>query len=361
MNYPPFRLKNPQFSVGLITTFLDNLLVYWFRKIPSRGPVAVVWNITQSCNLKCRFCNSWAQPAQSHKLSLPEKISIIDNIADSGVKYLSLCGGEPLICQDLEEVIKKAKKRGLAVNISTNGKLLKEKALMLVNAGVDMLTISMDSHSAQVHNNLRGCPHLFEDILTGIEEVKRLRKNKKQQLRIYMRCLISSANAFNIREYLSFWNPISEGVVFKPIYDNKNCFYNTPTEMFLSENQKAEFKVYFLEVIKKYPALNSLYNRLLPDFFLQSAKLDKYSCFAGNFFATIDSSGNLYSCLECPQPHSAEFGNLIKEDFMSLWKNSLAANFRLNFKNKKNCFCWSDRFNENIKIEALAKLKVFHD
>jgi len=228
MNYLPPIFKNPQFSIGFINTFLDNLLVSRFRKTPSKGPVAVIWNITHFCNLKCRFCGWWNYDSCFPELIFEEKSVVLDKIADSGVKYLSLCGGEPLICNDLEKVIIRAKSRGLFINISTNGRILKNAARMLIENKVDALTISIDSHLSDIHDNLRGQKGLFHDVLEGVKELDKLRKAQKSSLRIYARCLISKTNAFNMDEYISFWGNTFDGLIFKPIYNNDSCFYKTP-------------------------------------------------------------------------------------------------------------------------------------
>ncbi len=121
-------------------TSFDNTLVYLFNKKPSRGPLFVAWTVTYRCNAQCSFCDTHELGRALHRdLDTEEALKLIRQIGAAGVWHLSLTGGEPLIRQDLEQLIRESKRVGLIVNINTNGSLLAKKAEMLVDAGVDII------------------------------------------------------------------------------------------------------------------------------------------------------------------------------------------------------------------------------
>jgi len=90
----------------------------------ARKPV-VVWNCTLRCNLACVHCytDSHGAPAPG-ELTFGEGKIFIDQIADFGVPVLLFSGGEPLMREDLFDLMEHASSRGLRTVLSTNGTLL---------------------------------------------------------------------------------------------------------------------------------------------------------------------------------------------------------------------------------------------
>jgi MoaA/NifB/PqqE/SkfB family radical SAM enzyme len=123
--------------------------------------IAAKWDITSRCNLRCRHCSvasTYFSRQPYTELDLPKKLAVLSNLADGGVTYLSLLGGEPLsLHEDLLILISHAKNKGMNVGIVTNGILLtKDVCLRLIDTGVDRITVSIESiHSAQ-HDEIRG-------------------------------------------------------------------------------------------------------------------------------------------------------------------------------------------------------------
>ncbi len=57
------------------------------RALARRVPHMVIWNFTNVCNLKCKHCYQNAGPETTpDELSLAEKMTLIDDLVDSGVK-----------------------------------------------------------------------------------------------------------------------------------------------------------------------------------------------------------------------------------------------------------------------------------
>ncbi|MFH1849271.1 MAG: radical SAM protein [archaeon] len=92
-------------------------------------PEEVKLQITTRCNLDCAFCFA---PERYPDISKTGAIRIIDNIADSHVKAIRITGGEPCLREDLPEIIKYARKKGLYVILNTNA-TVKNPALGLAD------------------------------------------------------------------------------------------------------------------------------------------------------------------------------------------------------------------------------------
>ncbi|MBA9085130.1 radical SAM protein with 4Fe4S-binding SPASM domain [Fontibacillus solani] len=133
-----------------------------------QGPV-VVWNATRACNLNCRHCYADACPSKdSGELSTREAMSFIEDLADFHVPVLLLSGGEPLMRDDIIELISFAASKGLRPVLSTNGTLITlDKAKQLKQAGVKYAGVSLDGLGTR-HDLFRGRSGAYERALKGM-------------------------------------------------------------------------------------------------------------------------------------------------------------------------------------------------
>lgn len=342
--------------------FLDNCRVFLFSARPRKGPASVVWDITDACNLSCCFCKkavSGGTVPPLARLTSEEKNRIIDTVADAGVWLLSFCGGEPLLCDDLGPLIRRAKQRGLVVNISTNGALLKSRARELVEAGVDIITVSVDSADPGQFDSMRGREGHFAGVVEGVRAIRELRAVKR--VFVEARCLVSRLNCFELEQFVHFWRGRVDAITLKPVYENPAAGYLVPPEFRFKPEEKERVERYFHGLLRKYRFLDSEYHRRIPEFFFSPAGLkEKFSCFAGTFFAGIDSCGNLLPCREMTVAGNVPLGNLCKDDFMAVWKKPGLRELRRAFKAGARCECWMDRFALSIYLQKfLAPLDRF--
>jgi len=122
-----------------------------------RRPV-VVWNLTKQCNLYCTHCYASADTETAPgELSTREGKSLLDDLADYGAPVVLFSGGEPLVRDDLEELIAYAADRGLRPVLSTNGTLLtEERAEALRDAGLQYAGVSVDGSLPERNDEFRG-------------------------------------------------------------------------------------------------------------------------------------------------------------------------------------------------------------
>jgi radical SAM protein with 4Fe4S-binding SPASM domain len=138
---------------------------------PDTAPVYVCWEITHLCNARCLHCHSGAgeNALTSGELSLKEGYQIISQLAEAGVRILSLSGGEPLLHPHWQQLVTCAIQRGLAVNIASNGSMLNANRVSLLKSlHVQSVTISLDSHLAEKHDQIRGRRGFFEYAVRAI-------------------------------------------------------------------------------------------------------------------------------------------------------------------------------------------------
>jgi cyclic pyranopterin phosphate synthase len=112
-------------------------------------------SVTDRCNFRCTYCmpreifgRDFEFLRREDLLTFEEIARLAQLFAHSGVEKIRLTGGEPLLRRDLEELVEMlARIRGIRdLTITTNGSLLtREKAQALKNAGLNRITISLDS------------------------------------------------------------------------------------------------------------------------------------------------------------------------------------------------------------------------
>ncbi len=132
------------------------------------GPV-VVWNMTRTCNLKCRHCYSESDAKKYEgELTTGEAIDFIDDLAEFNVPVLLFSGGEPLIRPDFFDLAAHTAGRGIRPTISTNGTLIdRTTAADLRKIGVGYVGISLDG-IGEKNDFFRGKKGAFDDALRGI-------------------------------------------------------------------------------------------------------------------------------------------------------------------------------------------------
>ncbi len=153
----------------------------------------VVWNVSRRCNLRCVHCYSQSRNIEyENELTTAEAKAVLEDLGEFGSPVILFSGGEPLMREDLTELIAHAKKQGLRAVISTNGTLItKEKAIELRELGLSYVGISMDGLQ-EIHDKFRGVEGAFDLALQGI------RNCIAGEIKVGLRFTINKRNAADI-------------------------------------------------------------------------------------------------------------------------------------------------------------------
>ncbi|NTV23942.1 MAG: radical SAM protein [Nanoarchaeota archaeon] len=317
----------------------------------SPAPSFVTINPTFSCNLKCKMCNYWKIRQKEELCAVKWKKAISELKAWLGYFHLSICGGEPLLRPDIEEIIAFASGNKLMINLMTNGTLLNNSRInSLQESGLTSVTISIDSGRKEFHDSLRGAAGTYDKVK---EAIKDLRKTK---MKIFLSSILIDPSPYSMRILLDM-SKETDGIYFQPLMvrmptqhpgDKKFCARlpekrqaAEAIEILLKERsigkirnslgQIRSMRRYYVEGIKEFPMLScsSAHNLSI------SPKGDMYSCF---FMGKI---GNI--------------GNGIKKSFMS----DLGKKMRKDISTcKKSCIIMNCNYPENIgdRIRRFASI-----
>ena len=142
-------------------------------EISSCTPVAAVWEITLSCNLKCAHCGSRAGAPRDAELSTSEALKLIQDMAEMGVRDVGLIGGEAHLRRDWLELVAAATRAGMSCSLQTGGRAFTEaKAAAAAAAGLAGAGVSLDG-LAPNHDLVRGVPGSFEQAVAALRNLRK--------------------------------------------------------------------------------------------------------------------------------------------------------------------------------------------
>ena len=121
-----------------------------------------VWELTLRCNLACIHCGSRAGDARSNELSLDEALDLVGQLADIGIREVSLIGGEAFLRPDWLEVAREIRRQGIRLAMTTGGYGLGPKiAEQMADIGFSRVSVSIDGLE-KTHDHLRGKPNSWQ-------------------------------------------------------------------------------------------------------------------------------------------------------------------------------------------------------
>ena len=134
-------------------------------------------SITDRCNFRCVYCmpkevfgRDYAFLERNALLSFEEIERVVRVFAKLGVRTVRLTGGEPLVRRDVEDLVALlAAIPGLELALTTNGALLPQKADALARAGLDRITVSLDSIDDHTFRALNDVDFAVDRVLEGID------------------------------------------------------------------------------------------------------------------------------------------------------------------------------------------------
>ena len=141
---------------------------------PLGPPLWLLAELTYRCPLQCPYCsNPLDFSQQGAELSTAEWLEVFRQARELGAAQLGFSGGEPLVRQDLAELIKGARDLGYYTNLITSGIGLTEARIAeFAEAGLDHIQISFQAADEEVNNLLAGSQKAFAQKLAMARAVK---------------------------------------------------------------------------------------------------------------------------------------------------------------------------------------------
>ncbi|HEY2220239.1 MAG TPA: GTP 3',8-cyclase MoaA [Gaiellaceae bacterium] len=132
-------------------------------------------SVTDRCNFRCTYCmpkevfgHDYRFLDRRELLDFEEITRLARAAVSLGVEKLRLTGGEPLIRRDVERLVAMLSELDAEVTLTTNASLLPRKAQALKDAGLDRVTVSLDSMDDATFRGMNDVDFPVERVLEGI-------------------------------------------------------------------------------------------------------------------------------------------------------------------------------------------------
>ena len=164
-NLKPFRLQ----------LFLTHATKRLLSKMGLRPGFRIIdLALTYACNLTCQHCSAMVMKSDRPPLQLDDYRELVKQAKKLDVLSWNLTGGEPLLVSWLEDLIPILEPRTHYISVQTNCALLTEdKARRLAKLGVNCITTSLDSNLESEHNEFRGSPTSYNEVLQGLKNAQK--------------------------------------------------------------------------------------------------------------------------------------------------------------------------------------------
>lgn len=298
------------------------------------APIYALLKVTDRCQSRCVYCSHAGENKLNGEPSTKKIKDIIDQLAALGVVSINFSGGEPLLRQDLPELVKYAGDQGLYTILLTNGLLLQKRAFELRDKGLGMLIVSVDSVDPEAYLATRGVA--LPPVIAGIEAIANWPDQDRPAISVTS--VITNKNIDHLNEIVSFFEPYEIGTQFT-IYHHHGRW----EEDSLSVKERLTFKSALtkLHQLKKKGSgvLNSYrYLNNFEEFTFNGRKLPRnYKCYCGYTTLFIDSMLNVRSCWSHGLPTA---GNLNNHRLQDLLKTNKMMKIRKNIRKIQCERCW---------------------
>ncbi|MEW6684722.1 MAG: radical SAM protein [Candidatus Edwardsbacteria bacterium] len=284
---------------------------------------------TYRCINKCQMCSIWKYPTKLEEEFSPEILNRLPKLS-----FCNITGGEPLLREDIEEIVNILIRKSKRVVISTNG-YFTEKIVGIAKKHRDIgIRVSIEG-LPQANDELRGMENSFEHGLRTLLELQRIGlkdigfgitvsdRNAKDMIELYQ-----LAKAMKVE----FATAVIHNSYYFHKYDNQinkkreviNCFQELICELLRTKRIKNWYRAYF-----NYGLINYIQNkkRLLP-------------CEGGTDMFFLDPWGEIRPCNGMEESLWFDsMGNLNEKSFEEIWNGEKAREIREKVKNcSKNCW-----------------------
>jgi AdoMet-dependent heme synthase len=267
-------------------------------------PLSVQLDLTYRCNERCVHC--YLDHDDHGEMTTPEIRSLLDQLAEAGVFFLTMSGGEILLRKDFFDILNHARALLFCVKLKTNAILIRERhAERIRSLGVDSIQISIYSHRPEIHDAITKVPGSLK------RSVDAIRFLRAQGLKVIIANVLMLQN---IQDYPGVKALAADlGVAFTidptitPRMDGDRSILS------LNINQDSLRKVFRDEAL-----VGDVQEFCAPPKQADEDDLDGLPCSAGHSACYVSPYGDVYPCVQFPLPS----GNVRRTSFLDIWRHS---------------------------------------
>lgn len=299
------------------------------RSLMPNRPFHVQWMITRRCNYRCKSCSVWRVQDKKKELTTDEVKKGLDILKKLGVLEIVFSGGNPLLREDIGEILNYAS-RFFITTVYDNGSMAVKKIDALRNT--DFVAISLDTLDEKKHDFMRGVQGAWKDAMNAIETLH------KEGISVGVGVTISQLNLHEIARLTKHFTSLGIPVWFS-LYshdylatDNKLFSIGEKSDEFEIIDKKGMIKLcgWLLKIKREQKGIFITDKTLkaLKQLFQNGRRV--WKCQALQSFFVIDQSGRVAGC-HLHEPVANVF------ELLDVWDSEKFENLRRNYMKCTRC------------------------
>ena len=262
------------------------------RRLLSGGRRTAIFALLPTCNCECVMCDMWKQAKT--RISLETAKQVLDFLSENGFVGTYFTGGEPTLHPDLVEIVRYASSLGMFSSMTTNGTASHKVIRELKQAGLRMLSVSLDHWDDSVCEKIRG----FKDIKKREEAT--IRFAKEIDLNVYALAFLNPIlirdGVEHLIEYVNSQLEVPFGFCYPTSCDlNSYKLGGLITEEMISANADRAVET-IMEMKKKGYEIANPFQYIHEAIRFGKNEPPEHYCKGGEYVVYIDWRTNVYPC-----------------------------------------------------------------
>jgi len=274
------------------------------RALDRGVPLSVQLDVTYRCNERCIHC--YLDHDDHGEMTTAEIRDLLDELAEAGVFFLTLSGGEVFMRMDFFDIVEYARSLMFCVKIKTNAFMIREKeAERLRDLMVQDVQVSIYSHRPEVHDAITLLPGSLKRSVAGI------------------RLLRSHGVKVVVANVLMMQN-LGDHAGVKELAEKLGAEYTIdPTITPMMDGDRSVLRLglgvpQLQDVFRSSDLVGDVGEFCAPPPGVSDDMLRELPCSAGHTACYISPYGDLFPCVQFPLPS----GNVRQQKFMDIWQHS---------------------------------------
>ena len=274
------------------------------RALDAGIPLSAHFDLTYRCNERCVHC--YLDHDDHGEMTTAEIKSVLDQLADAGVFFLTFSGGEVFLRRDFLELVEYARRLLFHVKVKTNAAMIREpEARRLRELGIESVLISVYSHRPEVHDAITKLPGSLQ------RTIRAIRFLKEQGLRVTIANVLMKWNVHDHTGVHALAAELGAIYTLDPTITPKIDGDTSILDLRIPGEDLA--RVFRIEQL-----VGNVEEFCAPPPPPGESELDSFPCSAGHTLAYISPYGDVYPCVQFPLPS----GYVRKQKFIDIWRHS---------------------------------------
>jgi len=267
-------------------------------------PLQAHLDITYRCNERCEHC--YLEHDDKGEMTFEEISGLFAQLADAGVFFLTLSGGEVLLRRDFFDIVARARALLFNVKLKTNAVLIRAPEAQRLRAlGVEQVNVSVYSHRPEIHDAITKLPGSLRRTLDGIRALR------AAGLKVAVANVMMRSNFPDQRAVAALARELGASYLTDP----------TVSPMMDGDRGVLSLRIpgqALPELFQDPDLVGDPAEFCAPPPPVSDGDLNCLPCSAGHTACYISPYGDVYPCVQFPLPS----GNIRRQKFLDIWKNS---------------------------------------